>query len=84
MVGGGAVEGIVSERDKGGSEKSSKGGTTEGLGTPLVVLGVTFFAELLMSGKRASSSRRSCFSYMIEERACSIKAVVKSSFACWL
>jgi hypothetical protein len=51
-----------------------------GFGTPFAA-GTTFFAASSISPRRASSSRRSCRSYKMDERACSIKAAVISSLA---
>jgi len=62
------------------SEKSSRGGIIFGFGMPLAG-GKTFLAAESTSTLSASSSRRSCFSYMIDERACSIRAVMISSLA---
>jgi len=57
---------------------SSNGSITVGLGTPLEC-GSTLSAALLISGRSASSSFRSCRSYMIVERTCSTRAAVISS-----
>lgn len=59
-------------------DSSSSGGTIIGLGIPLV-LGATFALEVATSGRRDSSSLRSCRSYMMDERVYSIRAVVISS-----
>jgi len=65
--------------------KSSRGGTYDGRGAPLVfVAGMNFLLELLMSGLRASSSRSIWRSYRIEERTCSTRAVVTSSVTSFL
>jgi hypothetical protein len=58
---------------------SSRGKITDGLGMPFGFGGATFWLALLTSVRSASSSRSSCLSYMIDERACSIKAAVISS-----
>src|SRR6266576_5873934 len=61
-----------------GLESSSSGGTTVGFGVPLG-LGATFALEFATSGRRDSSYLRSCRSYTMDERVCSIRAVVISS-----
>jgi len=80
---GGALGGFegVAEAGRGieGLLKSSSGGTYEGRGAPLVFAGTNFFTALLTSGLRASSSRSSCRSYMMDDRTCSTKAAVTSS-----
>ena len=62
-----------------GCVSSSNGKTTGGLGKAFGFGGATFWSALLTSVRRASNSRSNCFSYMIDERACSTKAAVISS-----
>jgi hypothetical protein len=62
-----------------GGISSSRGRITDGLGTPFGFGGATFWLALLTSVRSASNSRSSCLSYIIDERACSIKAAVISS-----
>lgn len=65
-------------RGMGGFEYSSKGGITVGRGAE----GFTttyLLAALPISARSASSSRRCCLSYMIDERMFSMRAVVTSS-----
>ena len=71
-------EGLGSAGGAGGLKSSSRGGTIVGCGIPLG-LGTVFALEPATSGRRDSSSLRSCRSYMIDERLYSISAAVISS-----
>lgn len=61
-----------------GLKSSSKGGMMVGFGIPFA-LGATFALEPAISGRRDSSSLRSCRSYMMDDRVYSMRAVVISS-----
>lgn len=61
-----------------GLEKSSRGGITVGRGGGGFAA-TCLFAALLTSDRSASSSRRCCRSYIMDERTCSMRAVVMSS-----
>lgn len=63
-----------------GTGGSSNGRMTVGLGIPLG-WGTTLSAAAPISGRSASSSLRICRSYMIDERTCSTRAAVMSSWA---
>ncbi len=71
-------DGPITAGTREGLESSSSGGIIIGFGIPLV-LGATFALEFATSGRRDSSSLRSCRSYMMDERVYSIRAVVISS-----
>lgn len=66
-------------RGTGGFVNSSRGGMNAGRGATTGFTGICFLSALLTSARRASSSRRCCRSYMMDDRTCSMRAEVTSS-----